>query len=101
MIKFPWRKRAIENPKRLSWLSVKDCRIVGQIVGMTDGEVTYLTDLYVEPDHRGEGRGVDLIRLFLKGAGDTTIILLTNGAEEFYKKFGFEPRIAMVRKPIP
>ena len=100
MINFPWRKRPIEPPRHIIFAShIRDCEnqvIVGAVVGMTDGEVTYLTDLFVEEQYRGQGRGNELMLKFLEAAEGTTIIVLTTGAEEFYRKFGFTERACMV-----
>jgi GNAT superfamily N-acetyltransferase len=72
--------------------------LVGIVNGMTDGEVTYLTDLYVEPRYQRRGYGTGLMNQFLELAKGTTIVLLTAEATEFYRRFGFTERTAMVRR---
>lgn len=96
---FPWRQRPPGKPHGITIKSRSGRNLVGAVVGMTDGGVTYLTDLFVNESYRGLGVGTWLMREFLRRTGGTTIILLTNGAEEFYRKFGFELRTAMVRRP--
>lgn len=91
----PWRKKPIEEPSELAF----ELDAIGFIRGMTDGEVTYLTDLYVMPAQRVKGHGRELIERFIDAAKDTTIVVLTRDAAEFYKKFGFEERTALIRRP--
>ena len=94
----PWRKRACERARTLCILSRDGPTVVGIVNGMTDGEVTYLCDLYVLEKYRGQGRGKELLQQFLKAAEGTTIVLLTSEASGFYEKFGFVRREAMVWK---
>ena len=75
---------------------------VGVIRAITDKvTVTYLCDLFVTETHRGRGLGRKLMERLLQhpDVAETTIVLITAGAEEFYRKFNFQPRTAMVRKP--
>lgn len=98
-VELPWRKRPLRPARTISLASVHRDRPVGVVRGMTDGEVTYLTDLFVMPRYRGHGRGRDLMVRFLEAAKGTTVILLTSTAMEFYAKFGFEARTALIRRP--
>ena len=99
----PWRKNGLPEQSESLLLEAKNYKdeTIGTLLAMTDGQVTYLTDLYVEPAYRGIGIGSHLMKQFLTDeyAGGTTIILLTTEATGFYEKFGFTPRQAMVRRP--
>jgi len=63
--------------------------------------VTYLCDLFVDEAHRRQGIGTRLMERLLEHpqVRNTTVVLLTQGAEDFYRKFGFVERTAMVRRP--
>tara|TARA_R110000868_G_scaffold20654_2_gene87079 strand:- start:72 stop:386 length:315 start_codon:yes stop_codon:yes gene_type:complete len=98
---FPWRTRKVKHPVaiKLFYEDPQARETMGVILGMTDGGVTYLTDLLVVEKYRGKGIGTLLVEQFIEAAKDTTIVLLTADANDFYKKFGFEERAALVRKP--
>lgn len=97
---FPWRKRSLRKPRQIYCQSCDDKgEVVGVIAGMTDGEVTYLTDLFVQEKHRREGRGHALVEKFLSHTEGTTVILLTQ-QPEFYWRHGFiRTNQAMIRRP--
>ncbi len=97
----PWRKGPLRDPRRILLVGTVESKTIGMISGMTDGEVTYLTDLYVAPEWRGRGHGTKLMQQFLREAAGTTIVLLTMEAQGFYEKFGFVQRVAMVKKGQP
>lgn len=95
-MKLPWRKGPFRTPVSLTLYSKCNGHIVGVVRGMTDEEVTYLTDLYIAPRYRRQGRGKALVEQFLSSVKNTTVILLTSEATEFYRKLGFVERTAMV-----
>ena len=98
-LQFPWRKRVVGPPRPITLVWPAQGAIVGALVAMTDGEATYLTDLEVNPEFRGQGIGTKLMNELIAQVGNTNIILMTADAEAFYEKFGFTPRQAMIRRP--
>lgn len=54
--------------------------------------IAYLADVYVHPDHRGNGRGVELVREAVDNGPFAGLrwILLTADAHGLYRKLGFE-----------
>jgi ribosomal protein S18 acetylase RimI-like enzyme len=75
------------------------CRVV------TDGvAIAYLADVYVHPDYRGRGLGVELVREAVQNGPFANIrwILGTDDAHELYKKFGFRtPSSVIMERPRP
>jgi GNAT superfamily N-acetyltransferase len=55
--------------------------------------VTYLADVYVLPEHRGHGLGVELVREIVENGplADRRWLLHTRDAHELYRRFGFGP----------
>jgi GNAT superfamily N-acetyltransferase len=94
-----WRSReVIERQIASAW------RVVGVYVGsgaqvgfaraVSDGAaVAYLADVYVLPDHRGLGLGVQLVDVMVnRGPGaHFRWMLHTGDAHALYAKFGFAP----------
>ena len=64
------------------------CRAVSD-----DASVTYLADVYVLPDHRGRGLGVELVREMIENGpyARRRWLLHTRDAHELYRRFGFGP----------
>jgi len=64
------------------------CRAVAD-----DASVTYLADVYVLPDHRGRGLGVELVREMVDNGpyAARRWLLHTRDAHELYRRFGFGP----------
>jgi GNAT superfamily N-acetyltransferase len=54
---------------------------------------SYLADVYVLPEHRGRGLGVELVRFSVEEGplAGTSWLLHTADAHELYGRFGFEP----------
>ena len=78
-----------------------DGNLTGLIRFLTDhATITYLCDLIVDEVHRRQGIGMALMRRVLEhpDTQGTTVVVITDGAEEFYRKFGFTERTAMVRR---
>ncbi len=94
----PWRKKPLQHPTQITMETWDGEELIGISNGMTDSEVTYLTDLYVKPGYRGKGFGKDLLTRFLDATKGTTIIVLTAEAG-FYEKLGFKKRECLVRMP--
>src|ERR687887_2428170 len=68
-------------------------RQVGFARAFTDGtSLVYLADVYVLPEYRGRGLGVELVRAMVDGGPYAQLrwILHTRDAHELYRKFGFE-----------
>ncbi len=67
-------------------------RQVGFARAVSDGlAFAYLADVYVLPDYRGRGLGVELVREMVENGpyADCKWILHTADAHELYRKFGF------------
>jgi GNAT superfamily N-acetyltransferase len=64
------------------------CRAVSD-----DASVTYLADLYVLPEHRGRGLGVELVREMIDNGpfAARRWLLHTRDAHDLYRRFGFGP----------
>jgi GNAT superfamily N-acetyltransferase len=67
--------------------------LVGFCRTVSDGAVVaYLADVYVLPEHRGRGLGVQLVReAVVNGPRARRWILHTRDAHSLYAKFGFAP----------
>jgi GNAT superfamily N-acetyltransferase len=67
-------------------------RQIGFARAVSDGaSVTYLADVYVLPEYRGRGLGVELVREMIENGpyADKRWILHTADAHSLYAKFGF------------
>jgi GNAT superfamily N-acetyltransferase len=64
------------------------CRAVSD-----DASVTYLADVYVLPEHRGRGLGVELVREMVENGpyARRRWLLHTADAHALYRRFGFGP----------
>ena len=62
------------------------CRAVSD-----DASLAYLADVYVLPEHRGRGLGVELIREMIDNGpyAERRWLLHTRDAHELYRRFGF------------
>ena len=62
------------------------CRAVSD-----DASLAYLADVYVLPEHRGRGLGVELVREMIDNGpyADRRWLLHTRDAHELYRRFGF------------
>jgi GNAT superfamily N-acetyltransferase len=71
-----------------------DGRQIGFARAVSDGaSITYLADVYVLPEYRGQGLGVELLREMIENGPyvDKRWILHTADAHALYEKFGFGP----------
>ena len=64
------------------------CRAVSD-----DASLAYLADVYVLPEHRGSGLGVELVREMIDNGpyAARRWLLHTRDAHELYRRFGFGP----------
>ncbi len=65
---------------------------VGFARAFTDGvALAYLADVYILPEHRGRGLGVELVREMVERGPLAGVrwILHTRDAHELYRRFGF------------
>jgi GNAT superfamily N-acetyltransferase len=89
-----------------------------RVIGVYDGErqigfcrvvtdevvIAYLGDVYIHPDFRGRGLGVELVREAVENGayGDVRWILGTDDAHSLYEKFGFgTPSHLIMERPKP
>jgi GNAT superfamily N-acetyltransferase len=83
----------IESAQRVCGLYHEGAQ-VGFSRSLSDIHVrSYLADVYVLPDHRGRGLGVELVRFSVEEGplAGTAWLLHTADAHALYGKFGFEP----------
>ena len=59
----------------------------------SDGRLAYLADVYVLPEHRGHGLGVELVREAVNDGPQRGLrwLLHTKDAHGLYERFGFGP----------
>lgn len=82
----------------------RDGRQVGFCRAAGDGvAVTYLADVYVLPELRGHGLGVELVREMIENGplASSRWILHTADAHGLYEKFGFAPPDAKLLERPP
>lgn len=71
-----------------------DGRLVGFARAASDGVAfVYLADVYVLPEHRGRGLGLELVREVVEGSplAERKWLLHTRDAHGLYAKLGFGP----------
>jgi GNAT superfamily N-acetyltransferase len=83
-----------------------DGRQVGFCRAVSDNaSLAYLADVYVLPEHRGRGLGVELVREMIDNGpyAPRRWLLHTRDAHELYRRFGFGPpgERLMERPPAP
>jgi len=84
-------ERLVREAQRVVGLYDGD-RQVGFARAFTDGvSLVYLADVYVLPDYRGRGLGVELVREMVENGpyADVRWVLHTRDAFELYRKFRF------------
>ena len=87
-------ERAIAGSSRVLGLYAQDGRQVGFARVVSDGvTIAYLADVFVLPEARGRGLGVELVREAVEGEphGCCRWILHTADAHELYRRLGFLP----------
>jgi ribosomal protein S18 acetylase RimI-like enzyme len=95
--------RLIDRAQRVVGL-YRDGRQLGFSRTVTDGEViAYLADVYVHPDARGRGLGVELVRFTVEDGPFARLLWLlhTADAHELYRRFGFaEPGDRLMERTL-
>lgn len=84
-------ERLIREAQRVVGL-YHEGRQIGFSRTVSDGaSVTYLADVYVLPEYRGRGLGVELVRESVEAGPykDTRWLLHTRDAHALYERFGF------------
>lgn len=81
-----------------------DGRQIGFARAFTDGvALVYLADVYVLPEYRGRGLGIELVQEMVEGGPFAQLrwVLHTRDAHELYRKFGFDaPSERMMERGI-
>ena len=86
-------ERLVRNAQRVVGL-YHDGRQVGFCRAVSDdASVAYLADVYVLPEHRGRGLGVELVQEMIENGPYVARrwLLHTADAHELYRRFGFGP----------
>ena len=100
------QERLVRDASRVVGL-YRDGRQVGFCRAVSDAtSFAYLADVYVLPEARGRGLGVELVREMIDGApfGDVGWLLHTADAHGVYAKLGFAapgPRLMERLRPSP
>jgi GNAT superfamily N-acetyltransferase len=84
-------ERAIAGSTRVVGL-YRGAEQVGFARAISDGAIfAYLADVYVLPEHRGRGLGLELVREIIDGPGSPNVrwMLHTADAQRLYAKLGF------------
>jgi GNAT superfamily N-acetyltransferase len=93
----------IERASRVVGLYAPDGSLVGfsRSVDAPDAFLVYLADVYVLPEHRGRGLGVELVRFTVEDGpfGGRRWVLHTADAHRLYEKFGFGPGERLLERP--
>jgi GNAT superfamily N-acetyltransferase len=93
-----WRSREVVHAQiRASWRVVgvyekPGAAMVGFARAVSDGFcLAYLADVYIRPEHRGQGLGVELVRRMIDGGPGAHFrwMLHTGDAHGLYAKCGF------------
>jgi GNAT superfamily N-acetyltransferase len=95
--------RLVREAQRVVGL-YRDGRQVGFCRAFTDGvAIVYLADVYVHPEFRGRGLGVELVREMVENGPYTDLkwILHTTDAHSLYEQFGFGRPDAKVMERLP
>ena len=70
-------------------------------VDAPDAGLVYLADVYVHPEHRGRGLGVELVRFSVDEGpyAPRRWVLHTSDAHSLYQRFGFAPGERLLERP--
>jgi len=94
-------ERLVRHADRVAGLYA-DGRQIGFARAFTDGvAVAYLADVYVLPEFRGLGLGVELVREMVENGPYAGVkwLLHTTDAHGLYRKFGFtEPSVKVLER---
>jgi ribosomal protein S18 acetylase RimI-like enzyme len=97
--------RLVRESTRVIGVYAPNGRQAGFARVVTDGQsIAYLADVYVHPDFRGHGLGVELVREAVENGPHANVrwILHTDDAQTLYEKFGFgPPSERLMERPRP
>jgi ribosomal protein S18 acetylase RimI-like enzyme len=96
-------ERLVREAQRVVGL-YRDGRLLGFCRAVTDGNsFVYLADVYVHPDARGRGLGVELVREMVERGpyADRKWLLHTEDAHGLYEKVGFGTPSYKVMERVP
>jgi ribosomal protein S18 acetylase RimI-like enzyme len=98
-------ERLVRESTRVIGAYSPDGRQAGFARVVTDGQsIAYLADVYVHPEFRGNGLGVEIVREAVVDGPHNNVrwILHTDDAQTLYEKFGFgEPSERLMERPRP
>jgi GNAT superfamily N-acetyltransferase len=105
----PGRGRAemdglIDRADRVCSLYLGDAQIgFSRSVDAPDAFLVYLADVYVLPEHRGRGLGIELVRFTVEEGpfAGRRWVLHTADAHGLYAKFGFVAGERLLERPAP
>ena len=95
-------ERLIREAQRVVGLYEGDRQIGFARAVTDDASVAYLADVYVLPEYRGRGLGVELVRETVENGpyAQRRWLLHTRDAHELYRRFGFgEPTERLMERP--
>jgi ribosomal protein S18 acetylase RimI-like enzyme len=95
-------ERLIRQAQRVVGIYDGDRQIGFARVVTDDASVAYLADVYVLPEYRGRGFGVELVRETIENGpyAGRRWLLHTRDAHELYRRFGFgEPTERLMERP--
>lgn len=78
-------------------------RVIGCARVITDGAwFSWLSDVFIEPEHRGRGLGTWMVEAILAHprVRSTRVHLRTEDAGAFYRRLAFQPADVWVRGPV-
>jgi ribosomal protein S18 acetylase RimI-like enzyme len=94
--------RLVRTAQRVVGLYDGDRQIGFARVVTDDASLAYLADVYVLPEYRGRGLGVELVREAIENGpyAGRRWLLHTRDAHELYRRFGFgEPTERLMERP--
>lgn len=98
-------ERTLREATRVVSIYSSDGRQVAYARVVSDGlAVAYLADVYVHPDFRGHGLGVELVREAVVNGPHANVrwLLHTDDAQGLYEKVGFgRPSPLLMERPKP
>jgi GNAT superfamily N-acetyltransferase len=96
-----WARSTPEPAVRRSWETAgvtlglyRDGNLVGCARAITDfARFAYLSDVFVEPEHRGQGLGQWLVQTMIEHPDVPNVrwVLHTSDAHRLYRQYGFVP----------
>ena len=95
----------IDRASRNVGLYAPDGSLAGysRSVDAPDAFLVYLADVFVLPEHRGQGLGVELVRFTVEEGpyAHRRWVLHTLDAHGLYEKVGFAPAERLLERPAP